>query len=151
MSSNEQQHKVYHSAIRNLQKELMRLRRLIEQDRTSLNEFKRVFDTQVTRGVQETLPLTRPQERTNKIPTIPLEEREEQYNAVQTSLAELSEKEQELAADLDHFSGRFVQYDGELARVYRYVDQFIVCYTCTYRYVDHFTVYFTCIYRFIGM
>ena len=127
LSSNELQHKVYHSAIRNLQKELMRLRKLIEQDRANLNEFKRVFDSQMTRRVhQETLPLTGPQERTNKIPTIPLEEREEQYNAVQTSLAELSEKEQELAADLDHFNGKFVQYDGELARIYRCVDHLSV-------------------------
>lgn len=118
LSSNDQQHKTYHSAIRNLQKEMMRIRKLIEQDRTSLNQFKQVFDSQMTRSVQETLPLTGPEERTNKIPTLPLEEREEQYNAVQTSLAELSEKEQELAADLDHFNGKFVQYDGELARIY---------------------------------
>ena len=106
----------------------MHIRKLIEQDRTSLNHFKRVFDSKMTRSVQETLPLNGPEERTNKIPTIPAEdvsrggeEREERYNTVQSSLAELAAKDQELEESLDHFSGKFVQYDGELARVYRCV------------------------------
>ena len=122
-------------AIRNLRKEMIHVRKSINEDRGNFVEFKRIVDSEMTRAVeQDTLPLNGPEERTNRIPTLPSgseekedkekkEEREERYNSVQLTLEQLAAREEELSDDLDGFKGKFVQYDGELARIYRFVEK----------------------------
>ena len=121
-------------AIRNLRKEMIHVRKMIKEDRAGFGQFKRVFDSEMTRAVQqETLPLNGPEERTNRIPAVPSEsapeekeQREERYNSVQLTLEQLAAKEEEMSDDLESFNGKFVQYDGELARIYRFVQHIVI-------------------------
>ena len=122
-------------AIRNLRKEMIHVRKSINEDRGNFVEFKRIVDSEMTRAVeQDTLPLNGPEERTNRIPTLlsgseekeDKEKKEERYNSVQLTLEQLAAREEELSDDLDGFKGKFVQYDGELARIYRFVEHVVV-------------------------